>query len=170
MPKIEIDLADLGLPTGMDYDGEPTGGKTLQDLIVEAAVDRLLGSDWELRNDMREKISREYKLKITERVEKLIEEAFNEPIQKTTPWGERKGEETTVREIIRTTIEKYLQGTTPTRDGYSRDAQSLTQLITNEVQHVLNKDMKEHITKVKGDIKLEVQKKALAAAITELSK
>ncbi|UOK18405.1 hypothetical protein SEA_BRUHMOMENT_89 [Arthrobacter phage BruhMoment] len=170
MPKIEIDLADLGLPTGMDHEGEPTGAKTLQDLIVEAAANKLLADRDESVYEMRDRIRREYNTRITERVEEMITEAFNEPIQRTTRWGETQGEVTTIKEIIRESIEKYMNGTTPSRNGYSTDPVSLTQLIDNEVRMIINKEMQAHITKVKGEIKLEVQKKALAAAIAELSK
>ena len=145
MPKIEIDLADLGLPTYTDSEGEPAGGKTLQDLIVEAAAQMLVGSDYEFKHDMRDKIRLEYNQKITERVEKVIEEAFAEPIQRTTSWGETKGEPTTVREIIRETLEKYMNSAVPTRDGYSTDRKSLTQLIDNEVNLFLRNEFAKHM-------------------------
>lgn len=169
MTKIEIDLRDLGLPAGEDEDG-PHGSKSLQDLIIDAASDKLLGSNYELRRDLREDIARSYRDKINERVAALIEEAFAAPIQKTTRWGETQGEETTVKEIIREQIEAYLKNGAPSRPGYSTDKVSLTALIQNEVVQILGKEMKEHIAKVKGEIKLEVQKKALAAAVAELTK
>lgn len=169
MTKIEIDLKDLGLPTYIDEDG-PGGSQTLENLIIEAAADKLIGADYEFRSDLRDKVRRAYSTKIEEKVEALIEEAFAAPIQRTSSWGEEQGEVTSVREIIRETLEKYMNSAVPTRDGYSTDRKSLTQLIDNEVNVFLRNDFAKHLKEVKGNINLEVQKRALAAAVAELSK
>lgn len=169
MTKIEIDLKDLGLPTGEDEDG-PTGSRSLTDLIIEAAADKLIGSDWEMRNDIRQQIQRTFKAKIDEKVQAMIVEAFDEPIQKTTPWGETKGEETTVREIIRESLEKFLQGNAKSRDGYSRDSHSLTELINNETIMIMSKELKATIEAAKKTVHEKVTEAALKAAVDVLAK
>lgn len=169
MTKIEIDLKDLGIPQ-YDEDGEQGRAKNLQELIVEAAADRLMDTDHMIRSDLREKVMARYNQRINEKVEALITEAFEAPIQRTTSWGETKGEVTTVREIIRETIEKYLNSKEMSRDGYSRQPKSLTELIVNETQMVLSKDMKATIDEAKKLVHTKVTTAALAAAVEQLAK
>lgn len=169
MPKIEIDLADLGLPTGRDHEGEPTGAQTLQDLIVDAAAQLLVGSVAE-RRDMRGRVVEQYNARIKERVEDMLTDAFSQPIQRTTRWGETEGEPTTIREIIRQEIEKYLDSAKASRPGYSTDNVSLTALVQNEVKQLMTTDMKKVIADAKANVHHTVTQKALAAAVAELSK
>lgn len=169
MPKIEIDLADLGLPTGRDYEGEPTGAQTLQDLIVDAAAQLLVGSVTD-RADLRQRVVEQYNDRIKERVEEMLTDAFSQPIQRTTRWGETQGEPTTIREIIRQEIEKYLDSAKPSRPGYSTDNVSLTALVQNEVKQLMTMDLKKVIAEAKANVHNTVTQKALAAAVAELSK
>lgn len=169
MTKIEIDLKELGLPS-YDEDGEPTGNTTLQELIIEAAADKLMDTDYNVRSELREKVMQRYSQRINEKVEALITEAFELPIQRTTGWGEKKGEETTVREIIRETIEKYLKGKEMSQDGYGRNPKSLTQLIVNETELVLSKEMKATVVEAKKLVHEKVTDAALKAAIDQLNK
>ncbi|QWY82817.1 hypothetical protein PP641_gp077 [Arthrobacter phage SilentRX] len=172
MPKIEIDLADLGLPTGRDFDGEPTGSSTLQDLIVRAAVDRLLSdTDHQVRADLREKVNNQYNKEIQERVKALVEEAFTAPIQRTTRWGEKQGEPTTVREIIREGIEKFLTAPSRGSNRYQSDPYSnLTELVEDQIKHVMSTDLKKTVEAAKGAVHEKVTDAALRAAVEVLSK
>jgi hypothetical protein len=169
MTKIEIDLRDLGLPTYTDVDGEPGGSRTLEDLIVDAAAQLLVGSVTD-RADLRARVVEQYNSRIKEKVEDMITDAFSQPIQRTTRWGETQGEPTTIKEIIRQEIEKYLDSAKASRPGYSTDNVSLTKLVENEVKQVLTTDMKKVIAEAKANVHNTVTQKALAAAVAELSK
>lgn len=172
MPKIEIDLADLGLPTGRDFDGEPTGASTLQDLIVRAAVDRLLSdTDHQVRSELREKVNNAYNKEVKDRVAALVKEAFEAPVQRTTRWGEKEGEPTTVREIIREAIEKFLKAPARSSNRYHSDPYSnLTELVEDQVKNVMSTDMKKTVEAAKGAVHEKVTDAALKAAVEVLSK
>lgn len=171
MPKIEIDLADLGLPTGQDHEGEPTGAQTLQDLIIRAAVDRLVtGSDRDLQRELNEKLNVAYNTEVKDRIKALVDEAFEAPIQRTTRWGETQGEPTTVREIIREGIEKFLNAPARGANRYNSDPYSnLTELVEDQVKHVLSTDMKKTVEAAKGAVHERVTDAALAAAVQILA-
>lgn len=170
MPKIEIDLADLGLPVGLDHEGEPYGSKSLTDLIVDAAVRQLVGDERDLRSQIKEKVDQAITKRIKEQVEGLVSEAFDAPIQRTTPWGERKGTPTTVRELIRESIEAYVQAPGSTDRYSSNNPKNLRELIDDSTRQLLEKDFREYLKQVKEGIKVSVHKKALDAAIAELQK
>lgn len=172
MPKIEIDLADLGLPTGQDREGEPTGAQTLQDLIIRAAVDRLVTSgDRDLQRELNEKLNVAYNTEVKDRIKALVDEAFEAPIQRTTRWGDKQGEPTTVREIIREGIEKFLNA--PGRGSSSRYGSdpyaNLTELVEDQIKHVLSTDMKKTVEAAKGAVHERVTDAALAAAVEILA-
>ncbi|QOP66840.1 hypothetical protein SEA_PUREGLOBE5_91 [Arthrobacter phage Pureglobe5] len=172
MTKIEIDLRDLGLPTGEDEHG-PTGSSTLQDLIINAAAEKLLGGvDYQIRSDIQEKFRTEYNRKIQERVAELVQEAFDAPIQRTTRWGETQGEATTVKEIIRETIEKFMNAK-PTNNGnrYRDDPyRNLSEAIDASVQNIMTTEMKKTVEAARGAIHEKVTDAALKAAVAALSK
>jgi hypothetical protein len=170
MPKIEIDLADLGLPTGQDRDGEPTGSQSLQDLIVNEAARRLIGNDRELQQELRSKITKQFDDEISTRVVALVEDAFIMPIQRTTPWGEEKGEPTTVKEMIREHIEKFLTGTGRRRDSYNRDPQDLADVIDEAVKAAMTTDLQKNVDEAKKQVHTKITEAALKAAVEILNK
>lgn len=168
MAKIEIDLADLGLPTGVDREGEPYGSSSLSDLIVEAAV-RQLFSEENIRHEVKEQISYKVGKLVDEKVEALVTEAFAAPIQRTTNWGEKQGEPTTVLEIIRESVEKYVKAP-PSNDRYSNSTKNLSELIDQSTKQLLDKDFMEYLKQVKEGVRVSVHQKALDAAVEFLQK
>jgi hypothetical protein len=173
MTKIEIDLRDLGLPQ-YDEDGDVIhNGSTLQDLIIDAAADKLLGTvDREIRSDIQEKFRTEYNRRIEERVADLVQEAFDAPIQRTTRWGEAQGEVTTVKEIIRETIEKFMNAKPANSGSRYRDDpyRNLSEAIEASVQNILSGDLKKTVEAARAAIHEKVSDAALKAAVKELSK
>lgn len=172
MPKIEIDLADLGLPTYQDSEGGLHGAQTLQDLIIDAASNKLLGTvDYEIRSDITEKFRVQYNAKIEDRVSELVSEAFDAPIQRTTRWGEAQGEVTTVKEIIRETIEKFMTAKASGGQRYSNDpARNLDELVQESVKNIMNTELKKTVDAARGAIHEKVTDAALKAAVAALSK
>jgi hypothetical protein len=168
MPKIEIDLADLGLPTGQSGDGEPYGSMSLTDLIVEAGV-RKVFSEENISHEIKQQISSKVGVLVDEKVEALVTEAFAAPIQRTTSWGEKQGEPTSVLEIIRESVEKYVKAPA-SNDRYSNSTKNLTELIEASTKNLLDRDFTEYLKQVKEGIKVSVHRKALDAAVAELQK
>lgn len=169
MTKIEIDLRDLGLPTGQDHEGEPYGSTTLTDLVVSAAVDQLLRNQKALRDEVRDKVNAAITKEIDENVKKMVLEAFEAPIQRTTFLGEKQGEETTVRELIRKSIESYVKAPASS-DRYSNSTKNLQELIDASTKNLLDKDFTEYLKQVKEGVRVSVHQKALDAAVAFLQK
>jgi len=169
MTKIEIDLRDLGLPAGRDSDGEPYGSATLQDLIIEAAANKLVGNDYEMKKELRAKVSRQFDDAIQGKVEALVAEVFDAPIQRTTSWGEAQGDPVTVKELIREYIEKFLKGKAG-RDGYNRDPQNLGDMISDAVRTAMTTDLKKTVDEAKKQVHQKVTEAALKAAVEVLNK
>lgn len=171
MPKIEIDLADLGLPTGQDYEGEPYGAKTLTDLIVDAAVERLLGTNRDLQHEVSTKVSERINAEINKRIKDEVDAAFSAPIQRRAAWGDKVGEPTTVKEIIRESLEKFLQGKA-SRDRYSSSgpAGNLGELVDDATKHLMNAELKKTVDAARATIHEKVTAAALKAAVDTLAK
>lgn len=171
MAKIEIDLADLGLPTGFDYeDGEPTGSLSLSDLIISAAVEKLLAANRNIVKEIREQVNNAITKEIDTNVRTYVQEAFDAPIQRTTSWGEAQGEPTTVRELIRTSIESYVKAPSSDKRGYNDRPKNLVELIDDSTKQMLDKDFTEYLKQVKEGVKVTVHQKALDAAVQYLQK
>jgi hypothetical protein len=169
VPKIEIDLADLGLPTGQDYEGEPYGSTSLTDLIVSAAVEKLVGRD--LQHEVSTKVSERIEKEVNARIKDEVEAAFTAPIQRRAPWGDKQGEPTTIKEIIRETLESFLQGKA-TRDRYSssKPAANLGELIDESTKHIMNAELKKTVDEARATIHQKVTAAALKAAVDTLAK
>jgi hypothetical protein len=167
--KIEIDLAHLGL-SDYDEDGNPTRGLSLRDLIVEAAVEKLIPSDYQLQKDIREKIDHQFKTRIEEKVKAMVEEAFDAPLQRTNNWGESKGEPVTVKELIGETLQKWLTGPKDRNRSYSTAAGNLQELVDDATKTLMSKEFKANIDKAKENVVSTVNEAALKAAIEVLNR
>ena len=166
--KIEIDLAHLGL-SDYDEDGNPTRGLSLRDLIVEAAADKLVPSDYQLQKDIRNKIDSQFKSRIEEKVVALIEEAFEAPIQRTNQWGENKGEPITVKEMIGESIEKWMTAPRDRNRSYSSPAGNLQELVDDATKNLMSREFKAKIDAAKESVTQTVNKAAIQAAVDVLN-
>lgn len=167
MPKIEIDLADLGLT--YDEDGNQDGARSLPDLVIDGAV-ALLFRDSNLRDEVRKQVAEQVSTTVKDKVAVLVSEAFDAPIQRTTSWGEAKGEPTTVREIIRLEIERFMTAKSDGRRNSYDAPRNLSDLMADTTTQILTKDLKVTVDAAKANVHNTVTQKALAAAVAELSK
>lgn len=164
--KIEIDLDDLGFH--YDPEGDPIGNVSLRDAIVQAAVRLLLAGDF--GRGVRQTVTDTVNTLAHEKAAALVEETFTAPIQRTTRWGETEGEPTTVREIVREAIEKWVQVPANRQNGSSNGVyRSLADLIDAEVRSVLTKELQAEIVRVKREVADQIRDRALAAAAASLS-
>lgn len=164
--KIEIDLAELGF--AYDPNGDPLGHQSLEQAIVIEAARVVL--DGELGNRVREQLGKAITAQVEQRAQEIVEQVLTEPIQRTTPWGEAQGTPTTVREIVRMTIERWLQ-MSRSNDRFSSSGapRSLADLIDAEVKSVMTKELQGEIARVKKEVAQTIQTHALQAAVAAIS-
>ncbi|ALY10837.1 hypothetical protein WILDE_53 [Arthrobacter phage Wilde] len=169
--KIEIDLAQLGFE-GYDEDGEYIGGgASIKDLVVEAAAAKLVKhSDGQMQREVRERIDKLFTTEIEAKVKEKVAEAFDAPIQRTTPWGETKGEPTSVLEIIRESLEKFLKANRSRNRSSYDPAGNLEEVVDDATRDLMNKEFRAAIEEAKKGVVVTVNKKALEAAVAVLSK
>jgi len=164
--KIELDLNTI-LGFEYDEDGEPVGRRELRGELV-AMMARTLLSD--VRNQAVEEVRAAVSEQVRSEVSKVIQNAMAQPIQQTTPWGERKGESTTVLELIRLQIEAFLSNSGRGRDSYNREPGNLKDLIADATNAVLSKELKSDIDAVRRQINTQIQEHALKAAAESLTR
>lgn len=168
--KIEIDLDDLGFH--YDPEGDPIGNVSLRDAVIQGAVDTLLAGDF--GREVRTQVTETVNTQAHERAAEVVAAVFSEPIQRTTRWGEKQGDPTTVREIVKEAVEQWI-GKPPARDSIDRrfpnggPYKGLTDLINVEVSAVLTKDLLAEVARVKKDVADQIRDRALAAAAASLS-
>lgn len=168
MTKIEIDLDDLGLL--YNPEGEPIGRATLQDRVIEAAAHYLIQSDRDMRLEVQQKVAQVIEEQATEKVAELVAEVLAGPIQRTSPWGEARGEPTTVREIIREKVEAFLNGRGRGRDSFGRDPKNLHDFVEDATKNVLGGELAEAVKEAKATIRERVTDAALKAAVEALAR
>lgn len=168
--NITIDTDDLLPDFEIDPDSGPVGGPgaPLQALVIEAAARQILRTenfDREVRTAVKERIDGE----VTKQVEGLVQTVIAEPIQRSTPWGETKGEPTTVREIVREHVEAWF-AEKPRRDSFGgSDRHTLTSLVQDVARNVMDKELKAEVDKVRKTVSAQIRDKALSAAVEAIS-
>ena len=141
-------------------------GVTLQELVIvevarqviaqvgREATDRIRADVYDTRGRM-----------ITEAVQPLIAEAVTKAVQATDPYGQPKGEPTTLREIIVQAATSQL--TQPTSERYGSPRETVVQrIIREEVEGVVKRELKQAVDAAKAEVAAAVQTQA-AAVITE---
>lgn len=90
----------------------------------------------------------------------LVREALAGEIRQTNHYGEPKGEPTTLRDLIRADIAKYLNEKVPER-GYGGDRRGgFRELLQHEVDEAMNKELRAAIREAREQVVVKVQEKA----------
>jgi hypothetical protein len=165
--NMTIDLASLFVEP-QQLDGEPVDLRAvMRDAVIEAAAAKLIGSfDHDERYEMRQEVQRARNELVRERLVEEVAAAMSEPVQRTTQWGEKRGEPTTVRELIRLELEAFLSGTHTNRlhDSYDKTPNNLAELIGSIANGVMNRELALAVQKAKATVDEELRK-VLADAI-----
>lgn len=165
--KIEIDLSDFGFH--YDDDGDRVSNRTLEQAVIHAAADRLVArQESRLLSDLDSRI----KEIATERIAAAVDEVLAEPLKLTTPWGESVAPVTTVRELIRESLEKFLNDKV-TRDRYysgDRGPQSLAELVDTTTRNFITRELGKEIEEAKKKVHNLVREKAIKAAADAIAK
>lgn len=162
---LSLDLDSyLAVHRGYDEDGESIQSPTtVEDIVLRIAADSIVrhvmrdGYDW--RGDLRNRVGSIRDDLIAEKLRPDIDAAFAGPVQKTNTYGDPVGEPVTMREVIVGRVEEWLKSSD--RDSY-RNPKGLTkpqQLIAEEVDRVLAREMKEAIAAAKAEVVAAVQAK-----------
>lgn len=165
--KITVDTDNL-----LDYgDGETALG--FQQAVEEKAAAMLLAEiSSTARDTIRQQLWELARESVRDTVAILVREATTRPIQLSTPWGESKGEPTTILEMIREELERYLMVTAQSQGsfgGRDKTPRNLRELIAQETQAVWNSDLAAAARKAREEVTGEVRAKALEAAVRVLN-
>lgn len=170
MSKINLTIDTDDLLPSYSYDGEPDGPpESLQALVIEAAARQILRSE-----NFDQQVRRAVEQRITEHVDDqvghLVREVLSEPFQPMTPWGEKRGDETTVREEIRKKVEAWFSAPAR-RDSFSgrSDRDTLQGLVEEITKSVMDKELKAEVDRVRREVSAEIRDKALRAAVEAIS-
>jgi Asp-tRNA(Asn)/Glu-tRNA(Gln) amidotransferase B subunit len=171
MPNVNLslDLASLFVEAG-ELDGDP---KNLRDAmrtaVVEAAAAKLVaGFDHEELYEMRQDVTRLRAEAVRAAIADQVEAAMAQPIQRTTKWGDKLGEVTNVRELIREELEAFLSGTTTTRkiDSSDKSPHNLRELINLVARDTMHGEMGKQVRAARAEVDKRVQA-ILVQAIAE---
>lgn len=166
--KIEIDLNDLL----SDYDVDSTHGRNLlRQAIEDRAAETLLdGFDHDTKQQMRQAVYRSWSTAIEARIANLLDEVMGEPIQRTSTWGEAKGDPVTVKDMIRESLEKWMNAKTGGRGDWGSQPQNLAQMIDSATRSAMDNELQSAVAKARKQVSDAVRDKALKAAVEALNR
>jgi hypothetical protein len=171
MPNVNFNL-DLNslFVEAQELDGDPKDLRTaMRDAVVEAAASKLVaGFDHEELHEMRQEVQRVRSELVRERLLAEVDAAMDLPVQRTTRWGEKQGEVVTVRELIRTELQAFLNGTSirSNRRGYDDKPQNLAELIQTASRMAVAGPLAKQVEEAKQVVNKEIQA-ILLKAVTE---
>lgn len=127
---VNVDSIDLGdyIDAHLDEDGDRVPAGTLGDAVVRQLVEKFSRSD--LYRGLAERVRTIRDEEIRAAVAPAIAEAVSAPIQSTNRYGEKTGEQTTLREVIADEARRYL--TERNTDSYARDKGTRLQVAVRE--------------------------------------
>lgn len=161
--NVTVDLAALGMR--YDVDGDPVGRQSFEDAVIEAAAAKMLADTTETRRELRERVARIRDEEIRSAIAKQVRDAMDQPVQKTSQWGEPQGDPVTIRELIRLELEQFLSAKPRPRNAYSDDKtpRNMEQIIAETVSEALRKEFDADIRQARKAITDKVTELALAA-------
>lgn len=150
MPHVEVKL-DLVWP---ELRGDEDGGPlSIADTIVEAAARQLLeGIDKDVKRGLRDRVSAVRNEVIREAVKPVIDEALQEPLQRTNSFGEPVGQETTLRELIIEETRKQWQQANNNSGGVRRRETYIEKVVREEIEKTFAAELKVTIDEAKAGV------------------
>lgn len=132
--KVSVENIDLGdyIDSHYDEDGDRIPGGTLADAIARQLVDKFSRSD--LYHGFRDRVQAVRDEQIRAQLAPAIAEALANPIRRTNSYGEKVGEDTTLREVIVDEARKWLNTKADDRYGRSSSETNLQKMIRDAVQ------------------------------------
>ena len=171
--KFEIDLGNL--LAEYDEEGAPASAANsrLREAIETRAAELLLSRavSADDRYDIIQKINSIRHEVLYNRIAAEVDAAFDQPIRRSSPWGESKGDPVTILELIRLELESFLGGKQTRRDRHGSDSvpQNLAELIQDACKIVMQGALSTAIVEAKQEVTNQVRDHALKAAVAALT-
>lgn len=138
----------------------------LGNLVVDGLVDRLAG-------DVKREASERYRAAVNEarsaataaiqaEATAIVREALHGTFQPMTQWGEKAGEPTTLRDLVKREVQKFLDEPAPRGNGYNdqRRPGGLRELLKVEVAEAMRTELRAEIEKARAAVREQVSAKA----------
>lgn len=158
---VTVDLAALGMR--YDEDGDPAGRQSFEAAVIEAAAAKLLADSKETRQALKERVHRIRDEELRAAIAEQVRAAMDLPIQRTTQWGEAKGDPVTIRELVRLELEQFLSAKSRGNDYRSssdKTPRNLDEMIQTVAHDALRKEF---------DTEVRAARKAVTDKVTELA-
>lgn len=143
---------------------------TLLDAIVDRASERLV--EKVLRDDytsIRMRITETRDEMIREAIAPSIAAAMDAPIQRTNEYGERRGEPTTMRQVVIDAVHNEARAQLRTGNNGNYNKTILQQLLDQTVPKVLAKELGDEVAAAKATLRAAMQKSASQALADALA-
>lgn len=171
--NVALDLDRLFIEPA-ELDGDPVDVRTaMRAAVVNASAVRLLDAfDHDERHEMRQEVQRLRSELVRERLAEEVAAAFEEPVQRTTRWGEKLGDPVTIRELIREELEAFLNGTKThrPRDSYDKTPNNLMELIGTVANETMRGELGQAVLKARQEVGKRVQEIITKNVAAELTK
>jgi hypothetical protein len=126
---------------------------TLADMVAERLVEKLAQD--ERYPSLQDLVKRVRESVLREKLEPIIEDAINGPLQLTNEYGEARGPAITLREYIVGHVKKII--TSSKRDHRGSSTSLLQEVVDNKLRTVMTNELKETFEAEKNKIKALIQ-------------
>lgn len=142
-----------------------TMSEAIRDRVVQLTVQRLMGKDErQLRNEVTELVREIVRAEVGERVAEIL----GGVIQPTDPWGNPKGEPTSINQLVQEAATKWMEA--PKRDrSYNQNAGNMGELVEDLVKDAVAKDLKPTIDAARKQVQTAIIDQALAGAVAAIA-
>lgn len=158
---VTVDLAALGMR--YDEDGEPASRQSFEDAVIEAAAEKLLADTKEARHALKERVQRIRDEELRSAIAAEVRAAMDLPIQKTSQWGEAKGDPVTIRELIRLELAQFLSAS-PRGNDYRSSSDKTPRNLEEMIREVANQALRQEF-----ETEVRDARKAIMEKVTELA-
>lgn len=157
-----------------ELDGDPVNVRTLmRQAVVDVAATKLIaGFNHEELFDLRKEVQAKRSELVRERLAVEVAAAFDEPVQRTSRWGEKQGEAVTVRELIRLELEAFLNGTKTNRrhDQYDQTPNNLAELVGQVANETMSGTLASTVMEARKVVSQRVQEILTEKVTKELAR
>jgi len=171
--NVSLDIDSLFVEPA-DLDGDPVDVRAVMRsaVVTEAARQLLVTADPEWHAEARETANRLRNELVRERVTAEVEAAMALPVQRTTTWNEKRGEPTSIRELIRLELEAFLNGTKTnrSRDMYDKTPNNLAELIGSVANETMRGELGTVVSAARKEVHKRVQEIIAKNVAAELAK
>ena len=166
--NITVNVDEVTLATLVHEASDYSDGATIADLVAAQIVQRLAEADRDRWYELSRTVTEIKREVIREEVLPVIRQAVNEPIQKTSTYGDPIGGPVTLREVIVDEARKVINSKDP--NDYRGDKGTfLVRVVREEVSSALRAEIADAVKEAKAAVAGEIGKQ-VASAVTAAMK